>query len=355
MWFNDLDQIKCDTLLHAAKRAGLTTAVSSWPMTSGGEEFIDYLYPNVLDFYFEGIEEDILGVYRSLGAGDNVIDIIEENNKIYGHNDRHPSGDYKQFAIGAEIIKRYKPGLLLMHPGNVDAARHKDGVHGEHVKNALREIDEMLGRLLDAVREAGIEELTDIVLLSDHGQIGVTRMISPNVYLRNAGYITLGEAGELKEWSAFAKQSGGSAQVYLKDPDNKEVFDGVYKLFSDMASEGIYGFERVLTAEEARREFGLYGGFSFVLETDGYTGFSERLVGAPAKSFDFGDYTLGRGKHGHMPNKGPQPVFIAKGPSFKKNVIIPRGNILNHAATLAAALGVELLDSEGSAVREILE
>jgi hypothetical protein len=175
------------------------------------------------------------------------------------------------------------------------------------------------------------------------------------VYLRRAGYITIGEAGELEEWSAFAKQSGGSAQIYLKNPDDKEVYDGVYKLFSDMAAEGIYGFERVLTAEEARREFGLYGGFSFVLETDGYTAFCEHLCGAPVKTFEFGDYTSGKGKHGHMPTKGPQPVFIAKGPSFKKNVIIPRGNILNHAATLAAALGVELLDSEGTALHEILK
>ena len=79
----------------------------------------------------------------------------------------------------------------------------------------------MLGTLISALREAEIEEITDIVLLSDHGQIGVTRLISPNVYLRRAGYITLGEGGELKDWSAFAKQSGGSAQIYLKNPDDK--------------------------------------------------------------------------------------------------------------------------------------
>ena len=28
-WYNSLEQIDCDTLLHAAKRAGFTTAVSS--------------------------------------------------------------------------------------------------------------------------------------------------------------------------------------------------------------------------------------------------------------------------------------------------------------------------------------
>ena len=76
VWFNDLDQIKCDTLLHAAKRAGLTTAVSTWPMTTYGTEFIDYLIPNALDFYFEGHEDNPLEAYRLLGAQDSVIDII---------------------------------------------------------------------------------------------------------------------------------------------------------------------------------------------------------------------------------------------------------------------------------------
>ena len=55
-WFNRLDDIKCDTLLHAAKRAGLTTAASTWPLTSGGQEYIDYLVPNIMNEDFLGYE-----------------------------------------------------------------------------------------------------------------------------------------------------------------------------------------------------------------------------------------------------------------------------------------------------------
>ena len=43
-WYNILSEIKCDTLLHAAKRAGLTTACSTWPVTADGGDVIDYLY-----------------------------------------------------------------------------------------------------------------------------------------------------------------------------------------------------------------------------------------------------------------------------------------------------------------------
>ena len=42
VWYNNLDQLKCETIFHAAKRAGLSTAVSSWPMTNYG---VDCTYP----------------------------------------------------------------------------------------------------------------------------------------------------------------------------------------------------------------------------------------------------------------------------------------------------------------------
>ena len=122
-----------------------------------------------------------------------------------------------------------------------------------------------------------------------------------------------------------------------------------------MASEGIYGFEKVYTDDEVRERYGLFGDFSFVLETDGYTSFGERLTRPVVTGFDAGDYRFGRGTHGHEPHKGPQPMFIAKGPSFRAGVTIKEGNILNHAPTLARVLGIELRDAWGKPVEQILK
>ena len=205
------------------------------------------------------------------------------------------------------------------------------------------------------MKEAEIFDNTDIVLLSDHGQIGITRTVYPNVYLREAGYITLTEDGKLNDWKAFVKSAGGSAQIYLKNPEDKEVYDGVYKLFSEMADAGLYGFEKVHTIDEVKEKYGLSGDFSFVLETDGYTGFAERITGKAVSAIDFADYSAGRGRHGHAPEKGPQPIFIANGPSFCKDVMLSQGDILNHAPTLAAVLGIELRGSVGVVERKILK
>ena len=353
-WYNDFSQIQCETILHLAKRAGLTVAASSWPLNCGGQEYIDYLIPNAMDMDFVGREDDPISVYRGLGAGENVVPIIQEALKTMTYENKHPEVDDFQTYCAAEIIKKFKPNLLLTHPGYVDAARHRGGVFGEHVLNALDKIDEWLGMLLDAVRDAGIEETTDFVIVSDHGQINISRAISPNVYLVDKGYINLDKYGKIMQWSAFSKSAGASAQVYLSDPFNRELYNSVYALLLDMAKEGIYGFESVYTVEETKERYGLYGDFSFVLETDGYTSFGDWVTRPSVRGFDFSDYKFGKGTHGHIPEKGPQPMLIAFGPSFKQGIVVPMGSILNHAPTFAAVLGLKFKDTEGVPVYEIL-
>ncbi len=352
-WYNHMSDVRCETIFHAAKRAGLTTAAACWPLTCGAD-VIDYLVPGLLNVDFVGREDSPLDVYRENGASECVMDIIEEAISRFGYRDEHPAIEELQAYCSAEIIKRYKPGLLLTHPSYVDNRRHATGVFGSEVNHALRETDRWLGMLISATEEAGIYEDTDFVLLSDHGHIGITRVISPNVYLADAGYITLDEEESLVSYDAFVKGVGASAQVYLSRPEDRELYMGVYNLLLDMADEGIYGFERVYTTEETERLYGLTGGFSFVLEGDGYTSFGDHVARPSVRGFDTSDYRFGRGTHGHLPTKGPQPVFIASGPSFKSGVVIPEGSIIDHAPTLAVALGADMPEAEGAPVWDIL-
>ena len=353
-WYNSITDIKCDTLLHAAKRAGLVTASASWPLTCHGSDVIDHLVPGLLNYCFEGHEDDPLSVYRAYGASESVMDIIEDAIGKFGYHDKHPEIDALQAYCSAEIIRRYKPNLLLTHPSYVDNQRHASGIFTDRVRNAVLKTDEWIGWILDAVRDAGIEDDTDVIVLSDHGQINITRVLSPNVFLADRGYIRLDQEGKLISYDAFVKSVGASAHVYLRDDASKELYQEIYTLLSDMAKEGIYGFERVFTAEEVKAEYGLEGKFAFVLETDGYTSFGEYLTRPVVRNFDITDYRFGRGTHGYLPHKGPKPTFIASGTDFKAGVRIPEGDILNHAPTIARVLSIELRDAQGTAVEEIL-
>ena len=354
-WYNDLSDIKCDTLLHAAKRAGLTTAAACWPLTCRGEEVIDYLVPGLLNYCFEGHEDDPLSVYRAHGAGEAVIGIIAEAIEKFGYRDAHPEIEELQAYCSAEIIRRYKPNLLLTHPSYVDNQRHATGIFTERVRHAIYETDRWIGMILDAVHDAGIEDETDVIILSDHGQINITRVLSPNVFLKDRGYIRTDADGKIISYDAFVKSVGASAQVYLKDGIDDAKKNEIYSLLLDMASEGIYGFERVFTAEEVKDRYGLFGNFSFVLETDGYTSFGEFVDRPAVRSFDITDYRFGRGTHGYMPERGPKPTFIAAGADFKAGVRIPEGDILNHAPTVARALNITLHHAAGHAVDEIFK
>ena len=354
-WFNSLSDIRVKTILHAAHEKGLTTCVCRWPVTARGQEVIDYLVPEVMGLDMEGHEEDPASVYRALGTQECLMDLIREALSRYGYRNEHPVYDEFETYCACEIIRRYQPDLMFIHSGYVDGERHRTGLFTEYVKAAVKRSDEWIGQILQAVRDAGIEEETDIVVMSDHGQLAITRVLCPNVFLKDRGLIRTDENGVLTDWDAYIAGAGLSGQVYLKDPADRTLRDKVFRILKEMAEEGIYGFGEVLTAEELKERYGLYGDFSFCIETDGFTSFSEALDRPVVRPLDVLDYRYGRATHGHMPEKGPQPPFIGKGPSFRKGACVENGDILNHAPTFAKILGLTLPDADGQAVMEILE
>ncbi len=353
-WFNHLSEIKCDTILHAAKRHGISVAVCRWPVTANAGENVDYLIPEVMSLDDKGNEDKPLEVYKKLGCAENTLDIVAEAVKRFGFINTHPIYDDFQIFCACEIIKRHKPGLLLTHPGFVDGERHRTGVFTDAVKQAIKTTDRWLEDLYNAVKDAGIEDETDFILLSDHGQINITRSVCVNVLLAEAGYIKVDEFGNMKAWDAYVTSCGASAHVYLSRPDDKTLYNEVYSLLSRMAEDKLYGFEKVFTKKETDERYGLDGDFSFVIETDGFTSFNDDWRRPIVRELDIKDYRYGHGTHGHMPERGPQPTFIGIGPSFKKGAVIANGSILNHAPTMAKILGIELPEAIGHAETEIL-
>ena len=353
-WYNRLDEIQCDTILHAAKRAGLSTAACLFPLVMGGEDYVDYFVPGLMGLDIEGREHEAFDVYCEFGLTPCLNDAVKEALDKFGPSLGHPEIDEFSTYVAAEIIRRHKPNLLLTHPGYIDSARHRSGVFSEVVNKSLRDTDRWIGMLWDAVCDAGIEDSTDIVVLGDHGQINATRRINTNVFLADRGYIKVDSEGNLVDWTARAHSTGFSSYVYLKDRSDEALKARVYEELKAMAEENIYGFDQVLTREEVLEKYGLDGEFSFVLETDGFSTFADNWVRPVVAPLDISDYKMGKASHGYLPEKGPQPTFIAAGPSFKKGAVVEHGSILNHAPTYAAALGLELKDATGSAVKEIL-
>ena len=164
--------------------------------------------------------------------------------------------------------------------------------------------------------------------------------------------ILLDGDGKIKSMRAFCKSTALSSLVYVTDPTAR---DEVYALLCGMRDEGIYGISRVFTREEAQTEERLAGDFEFVLESDGFSSFTNDWVRPIVRSLDTGDYRFGRATHGHLPEKGPQPTLIAFGPHIKAGAHLAEGRIVDDAPTFARILGIEPpIGLDGRAVTEII-
>ena len=346
-FFNDA--VKIGDIFDAAKAAGLTTAAVFWPVT-GNHPSIDYL---VNEYWPQTPEETTLECFANSGSSPEVIEKIVRPNQMLvdGLHRVHPHCDAFVHACACSMIREFKPNLLMIHPANIDAYRHQTGVFSSKVTHGLHEIDLWLDEILKACKDVGILEETDFFIVSDHGQINITRTMALNALLAERGLITVGADGQIADYTAIAKSSGLSAQIYLKDAGD---FDRVHEVLKEMCQDGLYGFERVYTADEVLAEEGLAGKFSFVVETDGYTSFSNAWTRPFVRRVDNSDYKFGRATHGHHPDKGAQPTLIAFGPDIRPGACVERKPIVDEAPTYAKILGVSLPDADGTAIDEIL-
>ena len=352
-WTWERKHIKVKTLLDAFKEKGLKTANVFWPVL-GNDENIDY---NIPEYWSQNENDPLCSALKRMGTSDEVIEEIVKPNLYYieGHQRQHPYADEFVFSCARDMLLKYKPDLLVVHPAGIDGIRHARGIFNDYVTEQLDYTYYWIEKIVRAVKENGDFENTDIILTSDHGQMDIKRWCHPNILLRDMGLLEVDESGKRAiNVKAYVKSVGGSAQIFITDKTDEALKEKIYRAFSEYAKTGMYGFERVYTKEEAEREEHLSGDFDFVLESDGYTAFGGRFAGAYYTTYDTSDYRTGKGAHGYHPDKGPQPCMIMYGPDFKPGVKIARRNTIDMVATLAKIFNLDMPDVDGEVIEEAM-
>ena len=102
VWYNQLSDIRCDTIFHAARRAGLHSCAARWPMTACGNGIIDYIVPEVLDADLQN-GKSMRDVLAAGGSGPILEDIVNPNLCLLDGN-RRPG--YKGFQPCVKIDRR---------------------------------------------------------------------------------------------------------------------------------------------------------------------------------------------------------------------------------------------------------
>ncbi len=149
----------------------------------------------------------------------------------------------------AHTLRTKRPSLTLAYLPHLDYDHQRHGPHAPRSVAALRELDVLVGELLEAAAEAEAV----VIAVSEYGIQNVRRPVHVNRRLREAGLLVAratptGEVLDPYGSAAFALADHQVAHVYCRDPRAAAA--------AREALAGLAGVERLLDRDD-QREFGL--------------------------------------------------------------------------------------------------
>lgn len=347
-WHWHRSQLKTKTIFDAAKEAGYTTACVNWPVT-GGDPSIDYLVPEI---WADTAQEDVRPRFLS-ACSKPVVPLFDRYRNILNW-DCIPELDDFGVACLKEILREYRPEVTFLHLSYLDRARHDHGTYSEEARHALKECDRKVGELFEILKSQGIFEKTDFFVMGDHGHLPVNRVVQLNTVLAREGLLDLDAEGHILDYRCYIHAAGLSAHVVLKDPEDVRTRRTVEELLKIWQEDEKYGCQQVFTKEQLK-ELHLVGPFEYAIESRPGTSFGGRCTGELVCDAQDPTQKLSVSAHGHLPDRGPQPIFFGAGPDIRSGVTVERGDLIDEAPTYGSVLGVSLPWAQGRAMKELLK
>jgi arylsulfatase A-like enzyme len=214
---------------------------------------------------------------------------------------------------------------------------------------AMAFLDSKVKQIVDAIEHSGRAKNTTVIVVSDHGFRSYKHKIRPCVLLKQKNL--LNEAPPHSHGEAWVLPEGGTADVYVTNPDRKaELVPELRRMFI-----GIEGIDKVYGTDQ-------FGEIGFPLPTASDQAPDLVLAAKPDYMFsgesegDLLTDVIAGGTHGYI-NTDPnmQAIFIAWGAGIPKQVRLGTISNLDVAPTIAALLGIDMKHVRGHAIREIFD
>ncbi|AHY59737.1 ectonucleotide pyrophosphatase/phosphodiesterase [Stenotrophomonas rhizophila] len=274
-----------------AEKAGVRTATLSWP---GSEAAIQGVRPSQ---------------WRTYDASVPLPDRVDQVLGWVGQTD-----------VDA-------PRLVTLYMEQVDHAGHDHGPDSPEYAAAIGEVDQAIGRLLDGLQARGLENSTNVIVVSDHGMasvpdgqtIAIEDMVDPTI----ATDVSMG-------------QSVGFAPLPGKRREAEKVLLGAHAQYDCWTRQTL----------PARWHYGSNPRIPPIVcqMHEGWNALSRASVATRAPGT--------RGSHGYdnaLPSM--RAVFIARGPSFKQGQTIAGFDNVDVYPLLTRLLGVPAAPNDGDAER----
>ena len=341
-WYFEKKDLKVPTLVDASLEKGHSVATILWPSTAGEKR--GYNLPQIWLGRDKNIDQKQL--YERASSPNIFSRYFDDYISHYDISDPLISLTYG-IEIALDILRTYRPNLLLGYVFYMDHVRHVYGDKTNETLECLRQLDIILGRFIQAASEIGTLENTNFVILGDHGQIDVENLLYLNVILQEYGLIITDGAGNVKSYDAYSFSTGFSTQINAYNHDDMKVKEKVHRALVDIQNRYPNLIERIYTAEEVKEEERLSGDFWFVLEGRLGTLFMDEVDGLAVVPKGSPRFKANRASHGHHPSKGEKPPLIAWGPGIEPGVSVERGEMIDVCPTLAALMGVSMPQAVG--------
>lgn len=339
-WYWYESEIKTKTLWDAVREAGLTSGAVFWPVSNGAP--IDYNFP--VKRPEKGEEGGKIDATRPYITPNGLLEEIEQKvgkkitDKDLAHKDFNEG---KTIAtIANYIIREYKPNLMAIHFVDIDHAQHRTGTGSAMVKQSVHVIDSLVGTVIQAVRDAGIERTTAFIITGDHGHANAVASFSPNVYLEQHGLIK----------RARFRVAGGSAFLYLQDENDIEAVTSVVSILQG-TEEYRKGYFSILNRKRMD-EMGANPITSLALAAkEGIT-----LTGATKGETYKEKQPPYRSGHGYDPSyRSMHTTFIAVGVGIDKHKDIKTIELVDIAPLITKLLGISMQVPDGKLVNGIVK
>jgi len=146
-------------------------------ITSNGWEKDDFILPPVVSGT-ENIFPTIFSVIKNQNSDSEIGAVYHWGGfgRLFEKScvdiDINGKTEYETTEIASKIIKDKKPEYLFIHLDHVDHAGHEYGHGTKKYYKSVEIADELIGKIVNAIRQAGIFENTTILVTADHGGIG---------------------------------------------------------------------------------------------------------------------------------------------------------------------------------------
>lgn len=321
-WYWYARDIRVPTLPQVARTRGLRVASIWWPATVGLEA--DVLVPE----FWRSMHTETVSLLRALSSPRRLFDDVENTRR---QAFRLPITDRDKTDLALHALRTIDPHLLMLHLGDLDAARHQHGPESPAARDALTRDDGYVGEILTLLASSRRLDRTTVAIVSDHGFLPLQTTLQPNAAFKEAGLLKVNDRGAIVDWQAYFHSSGGSGFVYLKDAS---AVERVAVILDNLESDPQNGILHVFSKGQFSRRAHPDAAFAISMRKTFYTGGGHDVLLKPEAL---------KGGHGFEPERPEMlAALILSGAGVDRRGslgIVPLSGV---ASTLGRILGVQL-------------